>query len=157
MSSLFVFNFFAHFFFILFTFSFSSYKNTTHTPNREPLDDALEVVGTSASIAVLRERILRGDATPARTQSWIESLSFIPKPDLSLLTEAVSILRARDKYPQILLSFSNLANSYCSAVGGPACIQDQPVIILSKLYEKYFEATGCSTKRRKEVDQVQFC
>lgn len=122
--------------------------------DREPLDDALEVVGTAVSLAILRERILKGDASPERTQTWIQSLSFIPKPDLSLLTEAVSILRARDKYPHILLSYSNLAHSYCQAVGHQTCSQAQPVIILSKLYEKYFEATGCSTKKRKELDQV---
>ncbi|XP_035714329.1 uncharacterized protein LOC110858253 isoform X2 [Folsomia candida] len=122
--------------------------------DREPLDDALEVVGTAVSLAILRERILKGDASPERTQTWIQSLSFIPKPDLSLLTEAVSILRARDKYPHILLSYSNLAHSYCQAVGHQTCSQAQPVIILSKLYEKYFEATGCSTKKRKELDQA---
>lgn len=121
---------------------------------REPFDDALEAVGTAASLAVMRERILKGDSTPDRIKSWINSLSFIPKPDLALLTEAVSILRARDNYPNILLSFSNLAHSYCKDIGHEICVKHQPISILTKLFEKYFAATACATKKRKELDQV---
>lgn len=114
----------------------------------------MEAVGTSASVAVMRERILKSDASSGRIKSWINSLNFIAKPDLSLLTEAVSILRARDNYPNILLSFSNMAHAYCQHKQVDVCSKHQPVLMLAKLYEKYFAATGCLTRKRKDLDQV---
>lgn len=65
---------------------------------------------------------------------------------------AYPILRARDNYPNILLSYSALAHSFCRH--NSPCSHHQPIQILSRLYEKFFNLTGCVTKQRKTVDQV---
>lgn len=121
---------------------------------RSGFDEVLGSVGTPGSVAVMRERILRGDSKD-RIKSWINSLTFIANPDLSLLTEAVSLLKVRDNYPSILLSYSGLAGRFCQQKG-PSCESATPVSILARLYQRYFEATGCVTKRRREIDQVAF-
>ncbi|CAL8109862.1 unnamed protein product [Orchesella dallaii] len=129
--------------------------------DRSPFDNILEAVGTAASVGVIKERIFSGYAPRETISSWINSLAFIPKPDLDLMTAAFQILRVRDNYPNILLSYSSLAHSFCrqqqaslSSTGVASCDQHQPVQILTRLYEKFFNLTGCVTKQRKNVEQV---
>lgn len=119
---------------------------------RSPFDTVLEAVGTAASVGVIKDRIFSGDAPRERISSWINSLTFIPKPDLDLMVASFPILRARDNYPGIMLSYSSLAHSFCRQ--HLDCSKHQPVQILSMLYEKFFNLTGCVTKQRKNVDQA---
>ncbi|ODN01099.1 Apolipophorin [Orchesella cincta] len=124
---------------------------------RSLFDNILEAVGTAASVGVIKERILSGDAPRETISSWINSLAFIPKPDLDLMAATFQILRARDNHPNILLSYSSLAHSFCrqqQTSSSASCDQYQPVQILTRLYEKFFNLTGCATKQRKNVDQV---
>jgi len=121
-------------------------------PARIPFDDALEAVGTAASVNLIKERIRKAEASPDTIRSWIGSLTFIPKPDLPLMQTAVDILKERVNYPEILLTFSTLAHSYCRSV--PDCSSHRPIDILSRLYKKFFLHTGCATRQAKDVDQV---
>lgn len=66
---------------------------------------------------------------------------------------AVDILKERDSYPQILLTFSSLAHSYCRHK--PHCTTERPINILIKLYEKIFSYTKCIAKTAKDVEQVK--
>ncbi|CAG7726200.1 unnamed protein product [Allacma fusca] len=120
--------------------------------DRLPFDDALEATGTNASVAVITERILKKDASPATIESWVASLTYISKPDLPLVSSAVRIILKRDEFPQILLSFSSLANSYCRT--DPQCSSKKPIAILTKLYERYFDLTKCVAKKPKDVEQI---
>ena len=119
---------------------------------RTLFDDALEAVGTAASVGVIKDRILKGDATPETIESWIASLTYIPKPDYALMQAAVHILRVREKYPNILLTFSSLAHSYCRS--RTQCTLHSPILLLTQLFDKSFSAHGCVTKKPRDVEQV---
>lgn len=119
---------------------------------RSLFDNVLEAVGTAASVEVIKDRILSGDAPREKISSWINSLTFIPKPDLELMGAAYPLIRARDNNPNILLSYSSLAHAFCRH--HPDCSRYKPVQILSSLYDKFFNLTGCVTKQRKNVDQA---
>lgn len=119
---------------------------------RTSFDDALEAVGTAASVLLMKDRILKGDASQNTINSWIASLTYIPRPDLALMQSAVEILRKRGNHPQILLSYSSLANSYCRR--NPDCVAHRPIDILSRLYRKVFVETNCAVRKPSDVEQV---
>ena len=124
---------------------------------RSHFDGILEAVGTAGSMAVIRDKIVRRDAPAATIRSWISSLSYIPKPDEALLNNSIELLRAgvRREYPMVLLTFSNLAHSYCKDRQA-SCSTSYPIATLTRLYERYFNLTKCEVTRDNDIEQVVY-
>ena len=130
------------------------YINIGRCFSRSHFDGILEAVGTAGSMYVIKDKINKRDAPAETIRSWISSFSYIPKPDEALLMAGIELLRAavRKEYPMVLLTYSNLARTYCK--DRPDCSSSYPITTLTRLYERYFNVTKCEVTRENDIEQV---
>lgn len=74
--------------------------------------DALPFLGSSASIALMKDIILRRAVPETTANEWMLAIALTPIPDASMLEAAYELLRAR-KDASTVFSASSLAYTYC--------------------------------------------
>ena len=61
------------------------------------------MVGTSASISLIRDLVLSGDVTGMEADQWLTSLAFVAKPNADMIRELrVRLLRVSAKLLSIM-------------------------------------------------------
>ncbi|KAK8724158.1 hypothetical protein OTU49_011243, partial [Cherax quadricarinatus] len=77
-------------------------------PERSVFEDALPMVGTGASVGVMRDLMVQHQVNDIITNTWLTSLSFIPRPDLDTIVEAAPLLESRPVPADAFLGVSSL-------------------------------------------------
>ncbi|XP_068244762.1 uncharacterized protein [Palaemon carinicauda] len=80
---------------------------------RPIFEDALPMVGTGASVGVMRDLMVTRRVNDIITNTWLTSLAFIPKPDLDTIEEAAPLLESGPVPADAFLGVGGLIHSYC--------------------------------------------
>ncbi|XP_061171948.1 uncharacterized protein LOC133181472, partial [Saccostrea echinata] len=93
--------------------------------------DAIPMVGTSASVAMLSKMINDDEVTGIEADMWLTTLAFIPSPSKDMIREVHPLLKKNGK---ALLAVSSLVNTYCKT---SECENDMDIAnVISALEDK---------------------
>ncbi|KAG7155845.1 Apolipophorins-like 6 [Homarus americanus] len=127
-------------------------EERTWGPERAMFDDALPMVGTGASVGVMRDLMVQHQVNDIITNTWLASLSFIPRPDLDTITEAAPLLEAEGPIPaDAFLGVGSLVHSYCQ--DHPGC-KDLPPVHRVMVALQGFVASGCRENTSEDKIKV---
>lgn len=119
-------------------------------PERGVFDDALPMVGTGASVGVMRDLMEGGKVNDIMTNTWLTSLSFIPRPDLDTIEMAAPLLETEAVPADAFLGVGALVHSYCR--DHPACSSEPPVQRVMGALHGFLEE---SCYRESSDDKIQ--
>ncbi|KAK0089741.1 hypothetical protein PV326_004381 [Microctonus aethiopoides] len=77
--------------------------------------DALPFIGTSASIKVMRDAILKKTVDRERSDSWMTAIALAPRPDFSTVAALLPLLESDRQihYGQFTLVYSAVVRAFC--------------------------------------------
>ncbi|XP_076341847.1 uncharacterized protein LOC143242367 isoform X2 [Tachypleus tridentatus] len=79
--------------------------------SRQFITDAIPVVGSTASIRLIRELITKKEISDAETDMWLSSMAFVAKPTAEMIGELVHIIDGTSG--KAILYVSSLAHTFC--------------------------------------------
>ncbi|ODN05279.1 Apolipophorin [Orchesella cincta] len=124
----------------------STFDQTFGTAKEKYVMEALPVVGTASSLAILRDLTTQGILPVERTKTWLTALAFIKHPTLQMIKVVTPLLE--DPSMEGLLGISSLVNSYCKYHS--SCNQD---IVVNAVLQKLTSYMGRSCQ--PESNSVQ--
>lgn len=118
------------------------------------MKDALPYLASSASVALMKDLILRNEVPQNTAEDWLFTMAFIPRPDENMIEPMAELLKQRYNEPSISFSVSALTRSYC--VQNRDCIRNDAVRnILSVLENRVLSLYEGDKRNRDEVDHVR--
>ncbi|XP_069195444.1 LOW QUALITY PROTEIN: uncharacterized protein [Procambarus clarkii] len=120
-------------------------------PERPVFEDALPMVGTGASVGVMRDLMVKHQVNDIITNTWLTSLSFIPRPDLDTIVEAAPLLESESVAADAFLGVGSLVHSYCR--DHLSCSTDPPVRGVMDALQGFLH-TGCREDTSEAKIQV---
>ncbi|XP_046338509.2 uncharacterized protein LOC124119888 [Haliotis rufescens] len=96
--------------------------------------DAIPMASTSASVAFLKEILLKREVTGAQAAMWITSLSLIHYPTLEMLQEVKALLDTPQYSKAAMLPISTMVNNYCNH--HEACSEESIITRIISTMEK---------------------
>jgi hypothetical protein len=116
--------------------------------------DALPYVGSTASVNVMKDIMLRRGVTEETTKEWMMSLAFIPRPDDGMVEAMAQLLQQKPFDANIAFSVTALTHTYCSQHSNN-CIETEAVrAIVNNIEKVIFEVYSKKQFNRQNVDKV---
>lgn len=83
--------------------------------------ESLPYIGSTASVLIMRDEILKGTVPPSIVNNWLRALSYLPRPDPETLAAFLSMLQVdRTKAePKFVLVATAVTHTFCRNY--PAC------------------------------------
>ncbi|XP_071518164.1 uncharacterized protein [Panulirus ornatus] len=126
-------------------------EDRTWGSERSVFEDALPMVGTGASIGVMRDLMELEQVNDIMANTWLNSLAFIPRPDLDAISEAAPLLESRPVAADAFLGVGSLVHTYCR--DHPSCHSELPVRrVMEALHG--FLASSCREETSEHKIQV---
>ncbi|KAG0700408.1 Vitellogenin [Chionoecetes opilio] len=116
---------------------------------RSVFNDALPMLGTGGSVGVMRD-LMGQDHNNILTNTWLTSLSFIPRPDLDTISEAAPLLEVERVHADAFLGVGSLVQTYCR--DHPLCHEAPPVLRVMDTLHRFI---GDSCQRETSQDKIQ--
>jgi len=122
---------------------------TTQEPNaRKFLMDAAPMVGTAASMAMVRDMIQEGSLSEIEIEMWLSSLAFQTKPTLEMITVVSPMLTETNPRPKAMLSISAMINAYCRTHS--ECNTDPEILKVVGYLESFIGAACRSVDKQQQ-------
>jgi hypothetical protein len=116
--------------------------------------DALPYVGSTASVNVMKDIMLRRGVTEETTKEWMMSLAFIPRPDDGMVEAMAQLLQQKPFDANIAFSVTALTHTYCSQHSNN-CIETEAVrAIVNNIEKVIFEVYSKKQFNRQNVDKI---
>ncbi|KAJ8968085.1 hypothetical protein NQ317_002630 [Molorchus minor] len=107
-------------------------------PNgKRNFQDALPYVNTAASVALMKDIILKEPISESTVNEWLASIAFIGSPDADMMKASLQLLRTKTFTPNIALSVSSLTHTYC--IQHTNCIDNDSVYSIVQYLESYLQ------------------
>lgn len=121
--------------------------------SRKHLLDILPFVNTAASVAVMKDIILKEKVPESTVNEWVLSMAFITYPDENMLEVTMNLLEKHKFSPVIALSVSSLTHSYC--IHHSNC-QDTDAVssILRYLEDHFLKLMKTNYRNRETYDEA---
>lgn len=121
---------------------------------RKHILDALPYVGSSASVVVMKDVILKSGVPENTAKEWMLSLAFIARPTSEMMEAAIQLLQEKPFDASTILSVSALTHTYCSQQSD--CINNEIVnTVLEKIQSVIIEIYYKRQFNRELQDQVK--
>ncbi|XP_041360319.1 uncharacterized protein LOC121376501 [Gigantopelta aegis] len=123
--------------------------NTRRT--RKFFVDAIPMVGTSASLRLMRQMILSQAVDTNQANMWLTSLAFIQNPTREMLEEIEPLMEFTNVKAKARLSISSLVNNYCN--NHATCSDDREVMKIILDLEN--DVGACDVTDSNLIDTLQ--
>lgn len=85
--------------------------------------DALPFLGSSASVTLMKDLAIQGVVPDNTVREWVLAMSFIPRPDKSIMSSIYALLSHKSDDSAVVLGIAALTHTYCVQNGN--CDQDE--------------------------------
>ncbi|XP_060537065.1 uncharacterized protein LOC132708634 isoform X2 [Cylas formicarius] len=92
---------------------YSHSRQTCSTATKHLLD-ALPYINTGASVALMKDIILKGGVSENTMKEWMLSIAFIPRPDEEMMDSALMLVKEKTFSANTVLSVASLVHTFCS-------------------------------------------
>lgn len=75
--------------------------------------DALPFLGSSASVTLMKDLAMQGAVPDSTVREWVMAMSFIPRPDASMLSSIYELLSNKSGDSSVVLGTAALTHTYC--------------------------------------------
>ncbi|XP_074867207.1 uncharacterized protein LOC142021855 [Carettochelys insculpta] len=119
--------------------------------NWQPLVDALPACASEACVILMKEMIAGKEVEEDKMESFLWSLSFIPKPTASMISSLTPLLQSPGASQSIFLGITALVHNFCST--NSACDHLPAVQMVIRILEGYLG--GNCTLQESGLSQLQ--
>ena len=96
--------------------------------------DAVPILGTAASVAMMRDQIRSGEVDGGLLDFWVSHMAFYPTISMEMLEEAKPLLTAQPVQSKVVLAVSTMVNSYCRL--NPECENERTIQEMARILEQ---------------------
>ncbi|KAL8597069.1 hypothetical protein ACOMHN_057558 [Nucella lapillus] len=112
--------------------------------------DALPMVGTDATVAMMMQMLTNNDVTGLEADMWLTSLALIQEPSSAMLEQVKSVLTSKTLGQKALLPVSTMVNNFCQHQ--PQCSTEPSVQAIMTSFEDVI-GSSCYVNK-KNIDQA---